>query len=199
MAAAYATVKKLLIDGELTKSVLLGGRPAAFAVLLPAQERKDFLGGLSATGENKDGTDKSTRDFVTAFAPDSTRLIGTVIKVHGQMTAATAVKFGDKVLHVHVNYLFAYAVEPPGQPAKWMRLVVHRTDDFYFAHWDGSAAPFQPWVESDYGQTPVLCVTADGYVHPDFAKSSSSGKGSAIDPYSLKENNALGCDDAQAT
>jgi hypothetical protein len=80
-----------------------------------------------------------------------------------------------------------------------MRLVSHRTDDFYFARWDGSAGQFQPWVESSYGQTPILCLTVDGYVHPDFSKSSSGKNGPTIDPYSPKEDNALGCDNALAT
>ena len=197
VAAAYATVKKLLIDGELTRSVLLdGGRPTAFAALLPADERKVFLGGLTATGKWKDGHDKSTRGYVTAFAPGSTDLIGTVIKVHGQMTAATAVLSGSKALRVHVNYLFAYAVEPPGQPAKWMRLVVHRDDDFFFEHWDGPATPLVPWLApGPGGSTPSLCGTADGYIHPayDYRQSGGSqGNGTATDPYSMKPDSVAG-------
>ncbi len=186
-------VKKLLIAGELSKSTLLGGRPAAFAALLPAQDRKRFLDGLNATGTYKGGGDKNTREWVTAFVPGSTDLIGKVIKVHGQMTATATVKGGWKVLDVHVSYLFAYPVEPPGQPAKWMRLVAHRTDDYLFAHWEGSTSPLKPWVMSDSDDTPILCGTTDGYVHPDYTQSSGGlGKGAATDPYSLKATDMPG-------
>jgi hypothetical protein len=186
VAAAYATVKKLLIAGELTKSVLLGGRPTAFAALLAAQDRKDILDGLNATGTNKNGSPKNTHQWVSAFAPGSTELIGTVIKVRGQMTAAPAVMFHFKVLKVHVNYLFTYAIEPPGQPARWMRLIMHRQDNYYFGHWEGSTSPLTPWAESVSNEAGALCGTTDGYVHPDYAQSSIRN-GPQEDPYSLKK------------
>jgi hypothetical protein len=45
-----------------------------------------------------------TRTWLTAFAPRSTDLIGSVIKVHGRMTAAARRSGNNRVLSIHANY-----------------------------------------------------------------------------------------------
>ena len=44
------------------------------------------------------------------------------------MSPGTATVSGTKVLRIKIDFLFVYAVESPGQPAGWMRVVQHRTE-----------------------------------------------------------------------
>lgn len=73
MAAAYATTQKLLIAASLNQPTLLGGKPDAFAGLLTAQQRTEFLQGLNTKGTSKAGVALSTRMWVSSFAPGSAR------------------------------------------------------------------------------------------------------------------------------
>ena len=112
---AYATTRKLLIAANLDQQTLHGGAPNAFASLRTKQQRETFLAGLNTKGTNKGGYPLSTRKWVASFAPGSADFIGNVIKVHGTMSAHSAKEAGGMVLAVQVDYLFAYAVEPPGR------------------------------------------------------------------------------------
>ena len=49
-----------------------------------------------------------------SFAPGSTRLIGSVVKVEGTMSAKSVSVSGTTALAITVNYVFTYAIEPPG-------------------------------------------------------------------------------------
>lgn len=49
-----------------------------------------------------------------------------MIKVHGKMSAGIATNDGTEVLRVKVDYLFVFAVEPPGKPADWTRIIQRR-------------------------------------------------------------------------
>src|SRR5215831_14993088 len=110
VAEAYATTRKLLIAANLDRQTLLGGPPAAFAKLLTARQRAQFLGGLNKKGVNKGGYPVSTRKWVASFAPGSAELIGNVIKVHGTMSARAVRQSGTVVLAIEVNYIFGYAI-----------------------------------------------------------------------------------------
>ena len=123
VAAAYATTRNLLIAQNLDQTTLRGGAPTAFADALSAQQRTQFIAGLDKIGLSKQGDGLSTRNWVASFAPGTTTLIGTVIKVHGTMSARAATDQGDPVLDINVNYRFVYAIEPPHAPADWMRIV----------------------------------------------------------------------------
>ena len=57
-----------------------------------------------------------------------------------------------------------------------MRLVAHRDDDYLFAHWDGSSKPADAVGDVRPAMsTPILCGTTDGYVHPAYDYTQSSG------------------------
>lgn len=186
-ASAYATTRKLLIATALDRKTLLGGAPTAFARLLFGQERKDFLAGLNKTGTARDGAPRSTRSWVISFAPGSTALIGSVIKVHGTMSARATTYSGFKALAVKVNYRFVYPVEPPGVPADWMRVVGSVSGTVYFGDFARSGASFVPWVLFDNSEAGDRCGDKDGYGRPDFPdhRSGTRPSGPAVDPYSM--------------
>lgn len=184
---AYQTTRRLLIAAHLDMQTLLGGAPTAFANLLTKQQRSDFLGGLNKKGADKTGEAVSTRKWVTSFFPGSAKLIGNVIKVHGVMSAHTAHEAGGTVLAIQVNYLFDYAVEPPGDPGDWMRVLSHNFGSFDFAQWDDPGGPLEPWDQTINGSAGGQCGVTDGYIHPDYPSERTNGPGStgpAINPYS---------------
>ena len=123
VAAAYATTRKLLTAQDLDHQTLAGGAPTAFADVLIAQQRTQFVAGLDKIGLSKQGYSLSTRGWVASFAPGTTTFIGSVIKVNGTMSARSAVDKGSTVLDIDVDYRFVYPVQPPHAPADWMRVV----------------------------------------------------------------------------
>lgn len=184
---AYQTTRRLLIAAHLDRQTLLGGVPTAFANLLTKQQRSDFLGGLNKKGVDKGGEAVSTRKWVTSFFPGSAEFIGNVIKVHGVMSAHTAHEAGGTVLAIQVNYLFDYAVEPPGDQGDWMRVLAHNFGSFDFAQWDDPGGPLEPWDQTVNGSAGGQCGVADGYIHPDYPSERTNGptsSGPAINPYS---------------
>ena len=190
-AAAYETTRKLLIAGYLNEPTLLGGAPTAFADLLASQQRAQFLSGLDKTGLSKAGAPLSTRAWITSFAPGSAALVGNAIKVRGTMSAASAPVSGHAALMVSVNYLFVYAIERPGNPSDWMRIVTHVHGQIEFAPWNEVGGQLMPWDLAAAGQAGPLCGTTDGYVHPDYPSVAAqpgahpSPSGPAINPYSF--------------
>jgi hypothetical protein len=70
---------------------------------------------------DKNGEEENTRGWITTFAPGSARFVTTVVKVHGRMKASVIRQSGTPVLRITVDYIFVYVVEPPGDPAGWMR------------------------------------------------------------------------------
>jgi hypothetical protein len=194
---AYQTTRALLIAANLDKQTLLGGAPTAFADLLTTPERTDFEQGL-----NKKGAAVSTRDLVMSFAPGSAQLIGSVIKVHGTMSAKAANK-GSEELIVSTDYLFVYAIEPPHHPDDWTRIVNEVAWTVAFADWQGAASTFAPWVNNVIGEGGVAgayCGTKDGYSHPDYPSPASPGatpsvspSGPEVDPYVAGQSHHQGC------
>ena len=187
VAAAYATTRKLLIAGNLDRQTLLGGPPTAFAKLLTAEQRATFLASLNKMGLDKAGSRLSTRLWVASFAPGSAELIGNVVKVHGTMSARPVAESGGVALAIVVNYIFAYAIEPPHQPADWMRLLDHQYGSIDFAPWDDPGGALEPWDRTIIGHAGIQCGTTDGYIHPDYPSERSanvSESGPAINPYS---------------
>ena len=187
VAAAYTTTRKLLIAANLDRQTLLGGPPTAFAKLLTARQRAEFLAGLNKRGVHKGGYPVSTRKWVASFAPGSAELIGNVIKVHGTMSARAVRQSGTVVLAIEVNYIFGYAIEPPHHPADWMRLLDHQYGSIDFAPWDDPGGALEPWDRTIIGNAGAQCGTTDGYIHPDYPSDRSVDareSGTAIHPYS---------------
>jgi hypothetical protein len=185
--AAYQTTRTLLIAANLDWPTLRGGTPTAFADLLTSDQRHEFLTGLGKKGRDSHGFPLSTREWVTSFAPGTTKFVTTVVKVHGSMSATTAVSSGTTVLRIKVNYLFVYAVEPPGLPSDWMRVVDQEYGYVDFATWDDPGGPLEPWTQITGSTSGVQCGTTDGYIHPDYPNGPPSRvqpSGSPVNPYS---------------
>ena len=187
VAAAYRTTKKLFIAANLNGPALAGGSPDAFADLLIPRQRATFVADLDKIGVNSRGLPRSTRGWITTFAPGSTQLVGSVIKVHGTMRATTGMNGDWHVLQIHADYLFVYAVERPDQPATLMRIVVRSVVDDDFADYDDPDGPLQPWWLLEGGGTAgARCDVADGFVHPQFPSGPADKvrpSGAPINPY----------------
>jgi hypothetical protein len=196
VAAAYATTRRLLIAQNLDQTTLLGGAPTAFADVLTAQQRGQFIAGLDKIGLNKQGYELSTRTWVASFAPGTTALIGTVIKVHGTMSARSTVDKGSTILDIDVNYRFVYVVEPPHAPADWMRVVGQVTGYIEFDDWQDPGGPLQPWDVSAYpDEAGNRCGMTDGYGHPDYPSGpldKVQPTGAPINPYSMNNPDSTG-------
>jgi hypothetical protein len=122
-------------------------------------------------------------------------LVTTVIKVHGKMSAGTATDSGTVVLRINFDYLFVYAVEPPGVPANWMRIVQQRYGYVEFTQWDDPGGPLEPWISVSGGPAGGQCGERDGYIHPQYPngpRSSVPPSGSPVNPYSLATPAAAG-------
>jgi hypothetical protein len=185
--AAYATARAMLIAADLDPQTLRGEQPAAFARLLTRAQRATFLADLDILGLDKHGNPISTRTWVASFAPGSTDFIGTV-KVRGTMTARTVRRSGTVVLAIRVNYVFAYAIEPPNDPVDWMRVVVHEYGDIDFARWDDPGGALEPWDQAIIAWSGAMCGAGDGYIHPAYPSDQSletSQPGPAVSPYSM--------------
>jgi hypothetical protein len=183
---AYQTTRELLIAANLNQQTLLGGAPNAYADLLVKQQRAEFLADLNKKGVNSGGYPLSTRKWVASFYPGSAEFIGSTIKVHGAMSAQTAHESGGTVLAVEVNYTFVYAVEPPGDPSDWMRVLDHQYGSFDFAQWDDPGGPLEPWDQTIIGNAGIQCGTTDGYIHPDYPSertATPAESGPVINPY----------------
>jgi len=196
--SAYETTRRLLIAGNLNWPTLRGGRPTAFADLLTKQQRQEFLAGLRTTALNKYGTEMNTRTWVSSFAPGSTRFVTTVVKVRGRMSASLATESGTKVLRITLSYDFVYAVEQPGNPSNWLRIVQRQTGAVDFARWDDPGGPLEPWYSVGSGAAGGLCGVRDGYIHPDYPHGpppSVQPSGRPIKPYALAtpSAHAYGC------
>ena len=202
---AYEWTRKMLIAAELDKQTLNGGTPTAFANLLNNSDRKWFLDGLNAKGTDKDGITLSTRAEVVSFAPGSVQMVTNVIKVYGTMSATAATYKGAKVLDIHVDYLFAYAVEPPHHPEQWMRLVSNAGWLLRFGNWQGDATAFEPSynITGADGVSGNSCGNTDGFVHsywPSTApQPSDSASGAPINPYALGQTRTAICESTTGT
>jgi hypothetical protein len=196
VAAAYATTRNLLIAQNLDQTTLHGGAPTAFADALSAQQRTQFIAGLDKIGLSKQGYGLSTRNWVVSFAPGTTTLIGTVIKVHGTMSARAATNQGDPVLDINVNYRFVYAIEPPRAPADWMRIVGQVTGYIQFDNWQDPGGALQPWdVSALPDEAGARCGTTDGFKHPDYPGGPPpkvQTTGPAVNPYSMNNQPLTG-------
>ncbi len=185
---AYAKVKEMLAAAHLNTVTLMSRPPTAFARLLTVPERREFYRDLNKTGIARQGWLRSTRSWVTSFAPGSTQLVTSVVKVHGFMHAVTATDPGGRpVLRIKADYLFVYAVERPGSPGTGMRIVERDVVRVDFAHWDRLTGPLEPWwTPEGGGPAGGRCDATDGYVHPGFPSGipdRTPATGKPVNPY----------------
>jgi len=186
--SAYETTREMLIAGNLDWPTLRGGAPKAFEKLLIKSELKEFLAGLHSTKVDKNGEEENTRGWITTFAQGSAKFVTTVVKVHGTMKASVVHESGTPVLRITVDYIFVYVVEPPGDPAGWMRVVQQQTGTVDFARFDEGGGSFEPWYSVSGTTAGVQCATRDGYIHPDYPSGPPDtvrASGKPVNPYSL--------------
>jgi hypothetical protein len=184
---AYAMVKKMLIAAHLSARTMAAGPPDAFARLLPPAERRIFLKHLGDKGLSSQGSLRSTRAWVTSFAPGDVHLATPVVKVHGTMAARVARSKGQDMLRVKADYLFVYAVERSYDPLTRMRIVFRDVVRVDFAQWDDPGGPLEPWWSPlGGGAAGSSCDATDGFIHPTYP-GSVPGKvrpsGKPVDPY----------------
>jgi hypothetical protein len=186
--SAYETTREMLIAGNLDWPTLRGGAPKAFEKLLIKSELQQFLAGLHSTKVDKNGEEDNTHGWITTFAPGSAKFVTTVVKVHGTMKASVIHQSGTPVLRITVDYIFVYAVEPPGDPAGWMRIVQQQTGTVDFARFDERGGSFEPWYSVSGTTAGVRCATRDGYIHADYPSGPPDtvrASGKPVNPYSL--------------
>jgi hypothetical protein len=186
---AYQTTKELLVAAALNKQALNGGAPTAFANLLTQDQRTQFVSKLDKIGLDKYGDALSTRSWIVQFAPGTAKLIGSAIKVHGTMSAVAMKDSGGyPILRVKIDYLVVYAIEPPKEPADWMRVVSHFYGTVDFGSWQDADTPFEPWWDAAPGIAGALCGTRDGFNHPDYPNGTAGSvapSGAPVNPYSF--------------
>ncbi len=198
VASAYQMTRKMLIAAHLSGPTLAGGAPEAFASLLIPQQRSEFVGGLDKIGLDARGFQKSTRTWVTSFAP-GTQLVGDVIKVHGTMQATPGRNGSWRVLEIRADYLFVYPVERPGQPSTLMRIVKREVVDVDFAAYTDPGGSLEPWWLAQGGSDAgARCDVNDGFVHPEFPRDPPDKvkpTGAPINPYdqSPPPNRSVSC------
>jgi hypothetical protein len=201
--SAYETTRAMLVAANLDWPTLRGEAPKAFEKLLIKPELKRFLAGLHNTKLDKSGETENTRGWITSFAPGSAKFVTTVIKVHGTMKASVIRESAGPVLRITVDYLFVYVVEPPGNPAGWMRIVQQQTGTVDFARFDQSGSSFEPWYSVSGSTAGAQCSTRDGYVHPDYPSGppdTVQPSGKPVNPYSLATPSAgAGCQNTTGT
>src|SRR5215472_2762820 len=186
--AAYREVRRILIAAHLNRSVLAGRSPTAFASLLIQEQRSWFDRNLDKQGIDRHGNARSSRTWLTSFAPGTTDLIGAVIKVHGRMTAAAQGSGNSRVLSIRADYLFVYPVQQAGGDASTrIRIVARTVLTVQFATWNDPGGPLQPWVSDVLGgPAGGICGINDGFVHPAFPGGPQSPVqpfGAPISPY----------------
>jgi hypothetical protein len=190
VAAAYETTRNLLIAANLNPQTLRGGAPTTFANLLTPQQRQDFIAGLNKTGVDKQGYPLSTRYLVVSFAPGTTTLIGSVTKVQGTMSARTGTDQGRTVLDIDVSYRFVYPVEPPGDPANWMRIVAQTSGYVEFIDLQGpGTTDLQPFYAVGGSVAGGRCDVLDGFIHPEYPggpPDKVQPTGTPVNPYSTQ-------------
>ncbi|MFB9624531.1 hypothetical protein [Nonomuraea helvata] len=184
--------RELLAAAFLDKKTLMGGKPSAFAELLPAELRADFL-------DNIQHNDEGALGYVMRFAR-GTALSTDVVKVHGRATLSTFKEDDRHGVKVKLNHLVVYALQRPGRPETTIRLVAHSIGDVLLYRESGDLVVWPTgWGPST---TPSSCDTHDAFVHPVY-EDSPSGKvtptGLPKDPYEQEEDEGTGCTAAQPT
>jgi len=201
--SAYETTRKLLIAADLDWPTLRGGSPKAFERLLIPSERTQFLDRLHSTRLDKQGRVENSRAWLISFAPGGTTFVTTDVRVSGTMSAGTATDSGTEVLRIKVDYIFAFAVEPPGDPADWMRVVVQRYGSVDFARWDDPGGPLEPFFTVTSFPAGGQCGERDGYIHPAYPSgppASVKPSGKPVSPYSFADPSGLrGCTSTTGT
>ena len=197
VAAAYATVKDMLVAAMLNRPTMGGAKPTALGQLLISEQRSWFYRHLTRPITPRHKPAWRTRAWVTAFAP-GIEVVGTIVKVHGApMTAKVVTVSQRSALQVSTDYIFAYAVQQAGVPTSRVRIVAQQYATVQFAQWTDPGGSLQPWI-ADFGASyaGAQCGQTDGFVHPAFpavGPGSVAPSGAPVNPYQLGPPSAKGC------
>lgn len=180
---ALKLTKKLLVGANLDPKAVRGARPeAALSVLDPKQPGllDDLDTGLRSPSRKHDPVTLFSR-----FDPAKVRPAGDVIKTRGHMVIKKGTQGG---VAVHADYTFVYPVVRADGPTEVTRTIVRRVLDVEVA--DPARYKVTPGrlllmnYDQEIGNSS--CFVYDGYLHPEFAASTSAGpdpSGPATDPY----------------
>ncbi|MEU4325290.1 hypothetical protein [Nonomuraea dietziae] len=197
VAAALKRVKALMAASHLDVPTLMGGRPKAFADLLPPEERAWFRKNLDRTRGFAAKDDFNTRAWVHSFAPKTAELATPVVKVKGKTTLGRYSDAGRTGVKISMSYVFVYAVQRPGQPWTRHRVVSHHVGEAHVYREDGELVV---WVYNwnTGGVTPARCDVDDSFVHPFYPDSprdkvAERATEHAGDPYDLTPEHNEAC------
>jgi hypothetical protein len=197
VAAAYATVKEMLVAAFLNRPTMYGHKPTALGHLLISQQRSWFYDHLTKPIKPIEGPAWLTWRWVTAFAPD-TEVVGSIIKVHGLPMTAKAVNVHHyPALQIYADYIFVYAVQQPGVAASRLWIVAQEYATVQFAQWYDPGGSLEPWI-SGFGASYAyaLCGMTDGLVHPAFPALGPGRippSGPLLNPYHLGQHPSRPC------
>lgn len=203
VAAAYVTVKDLLVAAMLNQPTMNGAKPTALGLQLTSQQRSWFYYHLTRPIKSRHKPAWVTRAWVTAFAP-GTEEVGTIVKVHGaQMTAKVVTASQRTVLQIRADFIFVYAVQQPNVATSRLRIVAQQYATVQFAQWDDPGGALEPWI-TDFGASyaGAQCGQADGYVHPAFPSvgpGSVAPSGPPVNPYKLQPPSSAACEAVTGT
>lgn len=123
--AALTTTRQILIEANLNPRTLRGGAPPmAVEDWLDEADRARLERTFAQPPVGGDPT-----DFVTRFDPTQTELVGSVVKVRGNLSYRLVAPMR---LAVYAAYLFVYPVRPADSSKPVHRVVVRRFNEFDF-------------------------------------------------------------------
>ena len=195
VAAAYATVKDMLVAALLNRPTMYRHKPVALGHLLISQQRSWFYDHLTTPFKPNKGPAWFTWAWVTAFAP-GTEVVGSIVKVHGRPMTAKVVTVNQlPALQIYADYIFVYAVQQPGVAASRLRIVAQEYATVQFSR--GPSGSLEPWIY-DFGASyaDALCGTTDGLVHPAFPALGPGRvpvSGRRVSPYQLGQRSSRAC------
>ncbi|GAA4582803.1 hypothetical protein GCM10023194_18540 [Planotetraspora phitsanulokensis] len=194
VGAALARVRRLLAVAYLDPATVRGKKPDAFVKLLDPGQRGWFARHLDKAGT------PDTRTWVFSLDPRTAEPNGDTVKVDGKTTItavrgrAGAATKGRGGVTIKADYLFVYAVRPPGDQVTTMRVVAHYVVGFS-ARRDGGRLVV--WVDgvtrSVFGaRCDARGGAGDGFVRPGLPGSPEEARpsGAPTDPYDRRESGA---------
>ncbi|MCW2915317.1 MAG: hypothetical protein JWN52_3385 [Actinomycetia bacterium] len=191
----FSKTRALLMASHLNPKTLFNGGTDAFAGQLDPDQGKVFTRGLQSRDP-----EKNLRSWLMSFAPKSSELTGSVIKVHGETTLSEATRQGRRGALAKVNYIFVYPVHRPGRPDTSVRVIAHlRGEVFHSRDERGEWTWIYRWGSSNAN---ARCDVEDHYVHPFYEDSQpdlTARTGAPVDPYDLNEDPGTDCQTVSRT
>lgn len=183
---ALENTRKLLIAGNLDRSVLTGGATKPYLDLLdPESGVAENL--AKAIAHPDAATNGTALGWITRFDATQVELVGSVVKVDGIMAYKVD---DDGILTIHTDYSFVYAVAKAGHPdGQVTRALMRRVVDTQVIGKNTRYQPTAPGTLRLAGGSAQAsnssCDVLDGYVRPYFDDTPERIRpsGPEMDPY----------------